>query len=206
MYGEDKYIYNFYKNKLQGFYVDVGAYHPLEGNNTYLLYKKNKWSGINIDINLFSIELFKIARSKDVNLNIGISNSKKLQAVYFRKNINMLNTLNKKIAKTHFHNGFFKKYIKTDKLSDIIKKTKYKNKKIDFLNIDVEGVELNVLKSLNFKKYDPKLICIEIHNHEEMYNHNTDYLLRNPIYKFLLAKKYKVVWSYQFSYIFRKNK
>ena len=118
----------------------------------------------------------------------------------------MLNTLNKKIAKTHFHNGFFKKYIKTGKLSDIIQKTKYKNKKIDFLNIDVEGVELNVLKSLNFKKYDPKLICIEIHNHEEMYNHNTDYLLRNPIYKFLLAKKYKVVWSYQFSYIFRKNK
>ena len=75
-----------------------------------------------------------------------------------------------------------------------------------FFNVDVEGNELNVLKSLNFKKYQPTLICIEIHNHEEMYNQNSDYLKRNPIHKYLSKKKYKVVWSHEFSYIYKNIK
>ena len=76
MLGEDIFIDKFFKNKKTGFYVDVGAYHPLEGNNTNLLYKK-KWNGINIDVNPLSIKLFKYARKDDLNLNIGISNKKK---------------------------------------------------------------------------------------------------------------------------------
>ena len=42
MLGEDVFINNFFKNKKKGIYLDVGAYHPLEGSNTYLLYKKKK--------------------------------------------------------------------------------------------------------------------------------------------------------------------
>ena len=101
----------------------------------------------------------------------------------------MLNTLSKKLAKIHFRNGFQEKTIKTNTLNNILELSKYKNKQIDFLNLDVEGNELNVLKSLNFKKYKPSLLCIEIHNHEEMYNQNSDYLKRNPIHKYLLIKK-----------------
>ena len=55
MHGEDIFISDILKHKYEGFYVDVGCYHPFEGNNTYLLYKKN-WRGINIDVNPFSIE------------------------------------------------------------------------------------------------------------------------------------------------------
>ena len=61
MDGEDLFIDNFFKNK-RGLYVDVGAYHPLELSNTYLLYKR-KWEGINIDINSLSIEYFNFLRS-----------------------------------------------------------------------------------------------------------------------------------------------
>ena len=118
----------------------------------------------------------------------------------------MLNTLSKKLAKIHFRNGFQEKTVKTNTLNNILELSKYKNKKIDFLNLDVEGNELNVLKSLNFKKYKPSLLCIEIHNHEEMYNQNSDYLKRNPIHKYLLIKKYKVVWSHEFSYIYKAKK
>ena len=202
-FGEDLIINKFFKKK-NGFYVDVGAYHPLEDNNTFLLYKKKNWSGINIDINHLSIELFKRARKKDQNLNIGVSNSKKIQKVYFRKNINMLNTLNKKIARIHFPNGFYEKKIKIDKLDNILENSVYKNRKIDLLDIDVEGSEINVLKSLNFKKYKPKLICIEIHNQKKMYDHSSDgYLLNNSVYKFLIKKKYKILWKHKFSYIFK---
>jgi len=205
MLGEDIFIDKFFKNKKTGFYVDVGAYHPLEGNNTNLLYKK-KWNGINIDVNPLSIKLFKYARKDDLNLNIGISNKKKIVKLYFRKKLNMLNTLSKKLAKIHFRNGFQQKTVKTNTLNNILELSKYKNRKIDFFNLDVEGHELNVLKSLNFKKYKPSLICIEIHNHEEMYNQNSDYLNRNPIHKYLLRKKYKVVWSHDFSYIYKAIK
>ncbi len=201
MYGEDTVINNFFKNKKKGFYVDVGCYHPLDGNNTQLLFQKG-WEGINIDVNKLSIELFKVARQSDVNINTAVSNTKKKIKIFYRKKINMLNTSSKKIAKIHFRNGYYESNINSNTLDYIISKSKFKDKRIDFFNLDVEGNELNVLKSLNFKKHRPKLICVEIHNHEEMYNQKTDYLKRNPIYKFLLKKRYKPVWNSGFSYIF----
>ena len=57
---EDLNIINYFKDKKNGFYIDVGCFHPLDRNNTYLLYKKN-WRGINIDVSKFSIDLFKLA-------------------------------------------------------------------------------------------------------------------------------------------------
>ncbi|MBA1338069.1 MAG: Methyltransferase FkbM domain-containing protein [Pelagibacterales bacterium] len=205
MYGEDIIISNFFKNKSNGFYVDVGCYHPLEGSNTYLLYKK-KWRGINIDVNPLSVELFDFSRKDDLNINLAISDKKSKIKLYFRKKINMLNTVSKKLAKIHFLNGFQEKTVKADTLNSVLKKSKFNNQSIDFLNLDIEGNELIALKSLDFKKYKPKLICVEIHNHEEMYNHRSDYLVRNPTYKFLMKKNYKVLWSKKFSYIFKKIK
>jgi FkbM family methyltransferase len=201
-FGEDQIIKKFFNNKSKGFYVDIGCYHPLDGSNTYLLYKKG-WRGINIDVNSLSIELFKNARREDENINVAVSNVAKKIKIYFRKKINMLNTTSKKLAKIHFRNGYQEKLIKSDTLNSILKRSKFKNRNIDFLNIDVEGNELNVLKAINFKKYSPTLICVEIHNHEDMYNQKTDYLKRNPIYKFLKSKKYRVFWKSEFSFIFK---
>ena len=200
-FGEDLIVEKFFRNKKKGFYVDIGCYHPLEGNNTYLLFKKG-WNGINADVNSLSVNLFNKARKNDHNINIAVSNQKKRLKIYFRRKINMLNTSSKKLAKIHFRNGFESKSIKSNSLNMIIKGSRFKKKKIDFLNIDVEGSELNVLKSLDFIKYKPKLICIEIHNHEEMYNKSLDYLKRNKVYKFLIKKGYKIFWNNEFSFIF----
>ena len=206
MYGEDLFINNYFKNKKNGIYLDVGAYHPLDGNNTYLLYKKKNWHGINIDVNPLSIELFQKARKFDLNINTAVSNKKGFVTLYFRKKINMLNTLSKKIARIHFRNGFKEKIIKSNTLDNILDQTRYKNKKIDFFNLDVEGHELDILESLNFKKYQPTLICVEIHNHEEMYNNNTDYMKRNPVNNLLLKNGYSIVWNHGFSYVYELNK
>ena len=202
MLGEDIYINNFFKNKKNGIYLDVGAYHPLDGNNTYLLYKKN-WQGINIDVNPLSIELFQRARKFDLNINSAISSKKRVTKVYFRKKINMLNTLSKKFAKINFKNGFQEKKIKSNTLNNILNQSKYKNKKIDFFNLDVEGHELHVLKSIDLKKYKPTLICVEIHNQEGIFKHNANGTKRNPINKFLLSHKYYIVWNNKFSYIYK---
>ena len=112
MFQEDLTVKKFFKNKKKGFYVDIGCYHPIEGSNTYLLYKKG-WRGINVDINKTSIELFNISRKDDENYNFGISNKNQLIKVFFRKKINMLNTLNEKIAKINFKKGYNSDYVKT---------------------------------------------------------------------------------------------
>ena len=70
MYGEDLIINNFFKKKKKGFYVDVGCYHPIDGSNTHLLFRRG-WEGINIDVNSLSIDLFKAARKNDKNVNGG---------------------------------------------------------------------------------------------------------------------------------------
>ena len=183
MDGEDLFIDNFFKNK-KGLYVDVGAYHPLELSNTYLLHKR-KWKGINIDINSLSIEYFDFLRPNDININLGVAKKNSTKIIYFQKNKSPLNTLNLSHAKKIFSNRFKKKKIETKTLTSILDKTKYKNKKINFLNIDTEGNDLEVLKSLDFKKYKPQLICVELIDH---FNPDKKKIKKNKIYKFLTKK------------------
>ena len=71
-------------------------------------------------------------------------------------------------------------------------------------NLDVEGNELNVLKSLNFRKYNPKLICVEIHNYTNISKKKKNTFKNNTTYKFLYKKKYRIIWNNGFSYIFKK--
>jgi hypothetical protein len=125
--------------------------------------------------------------------------------MYYRKEINMLNTLDEKIAKIHFRNGYKKTNVQTNTLNFFISKKFKKLNKIDFINIDVEGYELNVLKSLNFLTYKPQLICIEIHNTKKMYDANYKYLKSNEVYNYLIKKKYRVIWKNKYSFIFERK-
>ena len=195
-FGEDIFVDKFFKKKKLGFYVDVGSYHPFFWNNTYLLYKK-KWSGINIDANPLSVELFNVARVNDYNFNLAITNKNKNKIKFFyRRKMNVLNTTNEKFAKINFPNGYKIVNVKCSSLNKVLDKTKYKGRIIDFLNLDVESTEKDVLESLNFSIYKPKLICIEIH-----FNKLKD-LKFNNIYKFLLKKGYILMWRKKYSFIF----
>lgn len=189
----------------KGFYVDVGCNHPVRNNNTFLLYKKG-WEGVNIDISKFSIDLFNYARPKDVNIAALISNKKKFIKLYYQKEFSVLNTTIKSLAKQHFNNWFLNRKVKATTLNSILSKSRFNNKQIDFLNIDVEGGELNVLKSLNFKYYKPKVICIEILSLH--YSKDKKKLFKNNVVvKFLIKKKYKKIWSckYYRNHIFIKK-
>ncbi len=75
--GEDAVLYRAFPRKYKGFYVDVGAHHPMRFSNTYYFYKLG-WSGINIDpSSTFSNDFSKI-RSRDINLNFGVSNTEEV--------------------------------------------------------------------------------------------------------------------------------
>ena len=73
---------------------------------------------------------------------------------------------------------------------------------IDFLSIDAEGKDLEVLQSLDFERYSPKFICIEIWGKTK----NKDFELGgSEIYKFLISRKYSVVFNKKENYIFKKG-
>ena len=185
MEGEDLIIQNYLKNINNGFYVDAGCYHPLHLSNTYLLHKRN-WSGINIDISQFSIDLFNFLRPNDLNIYSAVSNTDKDVTIYFQKKISQLNTIYKEISKKRMQGKIQEKNIKSQKLNTILNKSKFINRKIDFLNIDLEGADYEALQSLDFNIYRPKVICVEINDKD---------IIGSDIFNFLNNLKYKLVWS-----------
>ena len=117
----------------------------------------------------------------------------------------MLNTLDKNIAKIHFKNGFNTGIVNVNTLNYFLKKFYKLKNNIDLLKIDVEGEELNVLRSINFKQYKPKVISVEIHNQNLIYKDDNVYFKKNKIYKFLINKNYKIIWKNKYSFIFKKK-
>ena len=83
-FGEDKKIIKLFNKS--GIYLDIGCFHPIRHNNTYLMYKLG-WSGINIDLNPLSIKLFNFARPRDINICAAVSDKKKVKNLYFHQNM-----------------------------------------------------------------------------------------------------------------------
>ena len=191
---EDLIIEEYFKNKNKGVYIDVGCYHPLQRNNTMLLYQKG-WRGINIDISDFSIKLFKFLRPDDFNLNVAVSNKEGEIDMFFQKKLSQLSTIKENSAKKAFQGNILNQKILSRKLTSILDEGKYKDQKIDFLNVDAEGADFEVLQSLDFNKYSPELICIEVIEKD---------LENSDVFNFLYKNRYKKIWSGVFSHIFKK--
>ena len=151
-FGEDILINRFFRKKNDGFYVDIGCYHPTKGSLTYFLYKKG-WRGLNVDLSKISIDLFKLARPKDYNIHAAVTDFDGETHFFENGMINQQNTLE--------NNGDNLKKIKiiAFKLQTLLEKLNIEH--IDFLNVDVEGSDYKVISSLDLNKIRPKMICIE---------------------------------------------
>ena len=186
-WGEDSFLVDYFKNTSNGRYIDIGSFHPFRGSNTYLLYKKG-WSGINIDINKISIDLFKLARPNDINLNLAISDTNKKIKIYQTKDLGKMNTINLKFA-SFFLKNYHVKESRSYNLNDILcKYNTNKNNRFELIDIDVEGSEYQILKSLNFKKYSFKLILVETHIFNLDFKQESDkihILLKSKNYNYL---------------------
>ena len=202
--GEDILLKRIFSNKKNGFYIDVGAHHPVRFSNTYLL-SKNGWRGINIDAMPGSMALFNKKRPNDINIECPISD-KKEELVYHIFNEPALNTFSKSEAlkKDGFH-GYkiiSKKIMFTRTLAEILLENLNKNQKIDFISIDVEGFDLRVLKSLDLKIFKPEIILIED------LSRNTDleeFFNKSEINKYLKNYNYKLFMKTYNTMFFKKN-
>lgn len=158
--GEDLILSHYLTNK-EWCYVDVGANHPSIINNTYLFYKKG-WRGINIEPNVILHKNLKRKRKRDINLNIWIGESEG-NLEFYTVDPHTLSTFDKEAAEQYKKQGH--------KVSDVTKVPilplsevfeKYLGERtIDFMSVDTEGFDMQVLKSNDWDKYKPGFIVLE---------------------------------------------
>ncbi len=161
--GEDMILYRIFEEQKSGFYIDIGAYHPKKYSNTYFFYKRG-WRGINIEPNPAVVKLFKKYRTGDINLEMGVSDQKG-ELTYCMFNEPALNSFDKELSENRVVNTTYqiigRKKVKVDRLDSILTEYLPNNLPIDFLSIDAEGYDLNVLKSNNWELYRPKCLLVE---------------------------------------------
>ncbi|AXE20500.1 SAM-dependent methyltransferase [Runella rosea] len=161
--GEDLVLSRFIKYKTNGFYVDIGAHHPLRFSNTYRFYL-NGWNGINIDAMPGSMSVFNQLRPRDINIETPLYiTQKKLQ--YYIFSDPAFNTLSEKVANEHIdkHGAILirQETLQTKRLDEILSEYLPHNNTIDFMSIDIEGLELPVLQSNDWLRYKPEYLLVE---------------------------------------------
>ena len=184
-FSEDIVIKEIFGNFV-GKYVDIGCFHPIKYSNTALLHK-NGWTGTNIDLNQKSIDLFNACRPNDLNLVACLSDRIEITDVYMNSEFSALNS----IYLENFENFGIKNYkikkVETKLFKDLVQDN------FDYLNIDCEGSDYKILKSINLKHYTPKVINIEVHQKN-----------KNYIYNYLNVNGYKIFKIQTLSHIFIK--
>lgn len=193
-FGEDLILERLLNNKQHGIYLDVGANDPDIYNNTKRFYQRG-WSGINIepDVELFE-KLCKI-RPRDINLNIGIG-SIKGEMTFYKTSADTLSTFSEHEVQNLEKEGYeviSAKKVPVLPLVDIFTKH-LADKHVDFMSLDVEGLELDVLKSNDWSRFRPFIVVAEINKNVEKIIH------------FLKEHDYELVYNNKTNGIFEDKK
>lgn len=160
--GEDRVIESLLKPLISqnGYYVDVGCNHPVFLSNTYSLYRKG-WRGLCVDANPVIAKKYKYLRPKDKFIQALVSDDSNDREFYMVQN-DVLSSTEKANAELAKQQGLainVAKY-KPQTLTSILNLNKVPFE-FDLLSVDAEEHDYNVLKSLDFSRYKPKLIIVE---------------------------------------------
>ena len=143
-------------------YLDIGANHPIEINNTYLFYL-NGASGVLVEPDPYFIENLKKMRPNDTVLNIGLGTKNNTSANFYIMSERGLNTFDEIQANKINEEGDYqiKEILKVDilNINEIIET--YFDQLPNLISIDTEGLDFQILKSFNFNKYHPEIFCVE---------------------------------------------
>lgn len=181
-------------------YIDIGACDPVRNNNTIRFYEQNLKTNMTsksvlIEANPYQYEKCKEIRSGDIVLNAVIVDKKNDNTkipFYVFANESDLNTMSKVQAESILKEGVFAHYdtvmVETVTINDVIDRY-FKNHPPVFIDLDIEGIELKILKSFNFKKCRPLIWCIET---SELITEYQVGKKENDIIKFMKSNGYEV--------------
>lgn len=177
--GEDLIMYHLF-NKLgisKPNYLDIGANEPRFISNTYRFYSFGS-SGVLVEPNPILFRKLQKKRPRDIVLNIGIGLDDKKDADFylFPESASGLSTFSKKDAYFWQEIGLkgvgkisFQEIIKIElvNINKILETYFHNQKSLDLISIDVEGLDLEILKSIDFDKFSPLVICVETIEYDE---------------------------------------
>jgi FkbM family methyltransferase len=149
-------------------YLDIGAYDPIVGSNTYLFYGKG-CRGVLVEPNPALCDMLKRYRPRDTVLNVGIGSSDQTSADYYiladaNGDLNHLNTFSKEEADRIVALGGGRRISRIAKMP-LVNINRVMHERFhgapDFVSIDTEGLDLDILKSLDFNRFRPAVVCAE---------------------------------------------
>jgi FkbM family methyltransferase len=163
--GEDLIIGRLFDGVQTGFFVDVGAHHPFRFSNTWLLYRRG-WRGINIDATPGAMAEFHHWRPDDVNIECLVSTDTRPRP-YFLHDEPALNTMSEDLVKRRaIESPQYRMretiMLQSRTLASILEEHVPEGRTIDLLNVDVEGHDLEVLRSNDWTKFRPNVILAEL--------------------------------------------
>ena len=163
--GEDTIVWFILKHfmKLEKIrYIDIGAHHSQKLSNTKLLYDK-RCEGVLIEPDPELYKEIKRHRKRDICLNCGVGLSDEKMADFYIMKARTLNTFSKDEAQKLEEKNLtaIEKIVKIDLISINEILDKYFLDGLDFMSLDIEGIDFDVLKSIEWEKIRPKVICVE---------------------------------------------
>jgi FkbM family methyltransferase len=165
-FGEDRLIDRFFGTREHGVYVDVGCNRPISYSNTWKLYLRG-WHGIAIDANPTVLAEYARVRRNDIALNEVISMSTTPVDFYIPHHSHLIAGIGEQTAgpwqRTTSNSKVVTYY--PVRLGSLLERYGVESC-FDFLSIDTEGHELDVLQSLDLAQFTPTLIAVEIHDFE----------------------------------------
>lgn len=161
-FGEDQILLEVFKNKKNGLCLEVGGNDGVTHSNSFL-FESLEWKCIIIEPIPYLCEKIKSNRPDACILEFAASNARGTQRFYVAEKVEGMSTLN--ISKEHFNKivkegGTLREIkVKTDTLDHLIEP--YVSQEIDFVTIDVEGAEMQVLHGFSLSKWKPRVILLE---------------------------------------------
>lgn len=189
-FGEDQFLMRYFESQSDGFYVDVGAYHPFNGSNTFLLSDRG-WRGLNLEPAPDGLAQLRRHRPRDINLPLAVASVEgEVQfslAGAFAGIVSDERPWGDMTAATVT--------VKARPLAAILDDHLPTGQTIDLLDVDCEGLDLDVLRSNDWDRYRPRLVLAEALDDET----------RSEITAFLARVDYRLLTRLDLTLIFERT-
>ncbi|NNC88895.1 MAG: FkbM family methyltransferase, partial [Akkermansiaceae bacterium] len=196
--GEDRFIHYLLDVAKAGFYVDVGCNHPLHKSNTLRLYQRG-WRGLCIDGNPELIDLFQRVRPLDNAVCEIVSDEEKEIEFIVAKQTAVSTVSEEHAAEWIGDEGVARRIKTTAKTLTSILDENDVPKDFELLSVDVEGHDLEVMRSLDFHIYRPQVVVCEIHGFDLLHPE------RSEIYRLLVEAGYTLKGYASFNAFFVRD-
>lgn len=194
--GEDMVLrYLFAGHAGAGFFVDVGCHHPRRGSNTYHLHSSKRWRGVLIDLDPEKILACRLVRWRDRGVVAAVSDRREPVDIYAPDHFSVLATIDPGSRQAGFRRL---RTVESCTLTDILE-AQGAPARFELLCVDAEGMDLAVLRGLDFSRFRPEVICIEVWASRD----GIDAVLASDITTFLRDEGYAVAGWAGLSVIYR---